>query len=557
MCRNVPEDGSKRRQSSSTDNTFADVLRTASLEQGVGYLSLNKTPSFLEAMRETTPATTGAGDPFDSWKFYGMLNAANSSSSVGSTSILQQPLAPPPQPLAQHPQPLAQHPQALHGSFSGTLPVSMGNLPRSMSSGFAGATRPLFTSTTADSETSIGSSPALWTNPPSDDTQTSMFLSTSAGKLSRFFPSPATEHRPPTLGGSEMTTRSNSIDTPLDLSFIQPPLFEEPNLGPSQKSAHMAAASVLNDPPTRPDEPTAEEVNKFIHNREHPPYLESRRWNEDDVEEPPSSSSSSSSSPSYPLSVPKLPTHQEASLDRDIHSSITDYIRTIITHQHTQYMIYIASLPYDTPVSQCYSLIRQAFRNFGEITHMAKDEHSKSPKVSLENDLFVRFRIVTKLFDDQKLPYKSHRFFNEVTGRDSKMLLFFDCPSSSPTGQNDQGGNVGYSKLDLSSYPEGFASTFHRRGVSNFMFVRELQSKMIINRSRSNGGAILESAEFRISLPVEELNLGQSHESNWDEDDYRRIKRSYVVSIDLYELDNRPVPHKEERRYHGRKDRRR
>ncbi|KAG0686350.1 blue light receptor, partial [Pichia californica] len=60
-------------------------------------------------------------------------------------------------------------------------------------------------------------------------------------------------------------------------------------------------------------------------------------------------------------------------------------------------------------------------------------------------------------------------------------------------------------KLDVCWYPEGFSSTFHRRGVNNFMFVRELQSKMIVNRTRVSGGGIVEMGEFRLSVPIEEI----------------------------------------------------
>ncbi|GME79451.1 unnamed protein product [[Candida] boidinii] len=85
------------------------------------------------------------------------------------------------------------------------------------------------------------------------------------------------------------------------------------------------------------------------------------------------------------------------------------------------------------------------------------------------------------------------------------------------------------------------------------MFVRELQSKIIINKPRSNGngngGIGYETAEFRISLPIEELNLGLSDDNISGGngvskiEDYRnnrRIKRSYIVNIDLRELENKP-----------------
>ncbi|GMF07717.1 unnamed protein product [[Candida] boidinii] len=197
----------------------------------------------------------------------------------------------------------------------------------------------------------------------------------------------------------------------------------------------------------------------------------------------------------------------------DENASVLKYIKSIITKQPDHYMVYVASLPYDTPISQCKSLIRTAFKQFGEITNLFKDDNSKS-KISPDRDLFIRFKIVSKLFDDNKTPFKIHKFINDATGRDSKMMLFFDSPSYSSNG--DSFGSKS-SKPDISSHPEGFSSTFHRRGVNNFMFVRELQSKIIINKPRSNGngngGIGYETAEFRISLPIEELNLGLSDDN--------------------------------------------
>ncbi|GMM28893.1 hypothetical protein DAMA08_016090 [Martiniozyma asiatica (nom. inval.)] len=94
-------------------------------------------------------------------------------------------------------------------------------------------------------------------------------------------------------------------------------------------------------------------------------------------------------------------------------------------------------------------------------------------------------------------------------------------------------GFSGSSKLDVCWYPEGFSSTFHRRGVNNFMFVRELQSKMIVNRQRVPGGPLVELGEFRISVPVEEMGMEDACEEG------ERLKRSFVVNIDLKELDGK------------------
>lgn len=291
-----------------------------------------------------------------------------------------------------------------------------------------------------------------------------------------------------------------------------------------------------------------QELRTFLRKREHPDFLQVLSTNEirDDHD-----TINSENVDNTIVSLPSVQLQSLQTASSTPHASVIKYIRRIITRQPTLYMIYIASLPYDTPETQCRTLIKGAFKNYGEITNVVKDEHCKWSKVAPENDLFVRFRIVVKLFNEQRLPYKSHRFFNEITGRDSKMLLFFDCSSSSPTGHLDQenANGGGYSKQDVSVYPEGFASTFHKRGLNNFMFVRELQSKMIINKVRLNNNTTAESAEFRVSLPVEELDLdpysgeGQSYNSRYADSDYRRFKRSYVVNIDVRELENRQPTH--------------
>lgn len=124
-------------------------------------------------------------------------------------------------------------------------------------------------------------------------------------------------------------------------------------------------------------------------------------------------------------------------------------------------------------------------------------------------------------------------------------------------------------KLDVCWYPEGFSSTFHRRGVNNFMFVRELQSKMIVNRTRVSGGGIIEMGEFRISMPIEEMgfvnhssgnstttnttaNTGTSYSTNISgnnsgntKNSGEKLKRSFLVNIDLKELDGKTTSNSE------------
>lgn len=92
-------------------------------------------------------------------------------------------------------------------------------------------------------------------------------------------------------------------------------------------------------------------------------------------------------------------------------------------------------------------------------------------------------------------------------------------------------------KLDVSWYPEGFSSTFHRRGINNFMFVRELQSKMIINKTRISNGSLIELGEFRISLPIDEMTTSSSSLAN----EAQSSKKSYLVNIDLRDLDGKSI----------------
>ncbi|KAG7875986.1 hypothetical protein KL938_004920 [Ogataea parapolymorpha] len=396
-------------------------------------------------------------------------------------------------------------------------------------------------------------SPGFWSSTGSlDDAPLSQ-------RMSRFFPSPAVESRKDSNGAVPGERRSHSTGfpaSPLTLSLFAPenakpsggslygpasnmatplggttpqivsrnpsyvdPLFDGFSLGTHQTSANdIKKLKTLNK-----DEPTTE--------------LAVRRLDEDALV------SSISDEVSLPPRFPKQIFNKQ-----DSHSKIIKYIKTIITRQPTQYMVYVASLPFDTPHSQCLALIHQAFKDYGEITHLVKDTNAKSSKIQPENDLFIRFKIVAKLFNEQKLPYKSHRFSNESTGRDSKMLLFFDCPSSSPQGDLGSSSSSTAKRQEISTYPEGFSSTFHRRGVNNFMFVRELQSKMITSKGRGTRN-FQETAEFRVSLPIEELDLkmGEPDADRYD-DDYKRPKRSYVVNIDLRELENKPAP-KEGRKY--------
>ncbi|GAV27797.1 hypothetical protein PMKS-001265 [Pichia membranifaciens] len=178
-------------------------------------------------------------------------------------------------------------------------------------------------------------------------------------------------------------------------------------------------------------------------------------------------------------------------------------------------------------------------------------------------------------------PWKSIRY--TLDGRDVKMLIFYEGDSKESThatleAEGPSSGDVQIfnsadddvlksakanaqssmskslttnNKLDVCWYPEGFSSTFHRRGVNNFMFVRELQSKMIVNRTRVSGGGIIEMGEFRVSVPIEEIGfLGESGNNTKSTTNGtngtggtngERLKRSFLVNIDLRELDGKNI----------------
>ncbi|CAM9019318.1 unnamed protein product [Wickerhamomyces anomalus] len=74
-------------------------------------------------------------------------------------------------------------------------------------------------------------------------------------------------------------------------------------------------------------------------------------------------------------------------------------------------------------------------------------------------------------------------------------------------------------------YPEGFASTFYKRGINNFMFVRELQPKLITSKSK-------DTVEVRISLPSINTNI-QS-----EEDIFFKM-RCYIINVGLRELNGK------------------
>ncbi|KAI0460768.1 hypothetical protein LJB42_001627 [Komagataella kurtzmanii] len=201
---------------------------------------------------------------------------------------------------------------------------------------------------------------------------------------------------------------------------------------------------------------------------------------------------------------------------------VTSYIKKIITRQQETHVTYIASLSHSAK-PQFEKLIQQVFRNYGDILRI-EDEPST-------NNDFVKFKVFTRL-NNGKGPYKIFKFINERTQREEKMLFFFESNSGGTqnsgygvsAGSNSSTGSTP-SKNDVNTYPEGFSSTFHKRGINNFMFVRELQSKMIVNKSAKTNS---EYGEFRISLPVHRILGGTKF-----------TKKSFIVNIDLREYESK------------------
>lgn len=76
------------------------------------------------------------------------------------------------------------------------------------------------------------------------------------------------------------------------------------------------------------------------------------------------------------------------------------------------------------------------------------------------------------------------------------------------------------------SHPEGFASTFYKRGNNNFMFIRELQPKLVTSKHR-------DTVEVRVSFP----SITAADENDTDE---AQIKmRCHIVNVDIKELEGR------------------
>jgi hypothetical protein len=232
-------------------------------------------------------------------------------------------------------------------------------------------------------------------------------------------------------------------------------------------------------------------------------------------------------------------------------------------------------LPFQSQ-STCESQNSTQFSKFRVIVAIAEStltSHSAPPSSNTTSASTSTSNSTTDLSNTTTTPTPIKTLRYVMEGKDAKLLIFYEDESRdlshfqiSPLSYTSRFKsediiskclhNAKWSmspnltknnKLDVCWYPEGFSSTFHRRGVNNFMFVRELQSKMIINRTRVSGGGIIEMGEFRISMPIEEISymteLNNSGTLNGHTPSYNsngeKIKRSFLVNIDLRELDGK------------------
>lgn len=89
-------------------------------------------------------------------------------------------------------------------------------------------------------------------------------------------------------------------------------------------------------------------------------------------------------------------------------------------------------------------------------------------------------------------------------------------------------GFNGSSKLQVCWYPEGYSSTLHSRGTDQFMYARELPSKLNVNRQR-RGSTMQEMCDIRVSAPGS-------------------VVAAASVSIDVRELEGKTLAVRESKR---------
>lgn len=360
-----------------------------------------------------------------------------------------------------------------------------------------------------------------------------------------------------------------------NLKQLQTPIIESPHTPLNQQNVNQLLYNSFNE------EETTSKEDKEIH--------------EDDNE------LDSIPSPSIPniemLPICKPTKGETLGNEIDTRSRILHYINHVIIRHKIIFKSFIVSVPNNVKFSATKKIINSLFYSIGLI----KSIYSINSNGDDNNSQFIKYKIVLIVAHSQLTnnsnstimstnmtsntrqpsiptssigPWKSVKVHNAINKefrepKDSKILIFYDSEDFNPENlinkktdklvfeskqfkifKNSIISNSKNSmseilttnnKLDVCWYPEGFSSTFHRRGVNNFMFVRELQSKMIINRSRTNnGGSIVEMGEFRISMPIEEMGLIIGNDFNNNSNNTNeKIKRSFLVHIDLRELDGK------------------
>lgn len=291
------------------------------------------------------------------------------------------------------------------------------------------------------------------------------------------------------------------------------------------------------------------------------------------IESPISASSSNFPSPTLP-SIELFQPSNSQSPPIETKPRVLHYINSMITRHNVIYRSYVVSVPRHTPIKKSVYLLENILYSFGTVKDI---EILKS-----NNEEFTKMRVITVTAESQLTNVSSANYTHNLSNREKeeidvendtnglwksvkfklgnnevKLLIFFESENTNYTKLNRTGvikvllkrddiesiiensknsmsrALTLNNKLDVCWYPEGFSSTFHRRGVNNFMFVRELQSKMIVNRTRVSGGGIVEMGEFRISMPIEEMGFTNDKLSS------EKLKRSFLVNIDLKELDGK------------------
>lgn len=167
------------------------------------------------------------------------------------------------------------------------------------------------------------------------------------------------------------------------------------------------------------------------------------------------------------------------------------------------------------------------------IPALAKRTPEKKPSISRSKSIDDSINDIIKLISPEK-KYSDHletstlqteqELFPEHFNVNKNTVIPVSFPGSYTT-QQEVHQQQSRPQPQEQYYPEGFASTFYKRGINNFMFVRELQPKLITSKSK-------DTVEVRISLPSINTNI-QS-----EEDIFFKM-RCYIINVGLRELNGK------------------